>query len=215
MKLQTLVIFLLFNSNVNAQFNIENVSGLYVNFSASTDWRLNLFSDKTFEYYASGHFGFDDTIRGTYKFSDSIIYTRIYDKNKKDSINYFSYKIESDSCLIEMPLNQKFCHQNYFPPAEAKTSTKLVNLKDSASLAEILNKMSICEKVDLAEKYIHEIIKSNGHSNLILFSIAKHSKTKILIQAINGNMIVPDDRIIMDLKDQLNSIRQKNGCSPL
>lgn len=73
--------------------------------------------------------------------------------------------------------------------------------------------MNICEKINFAEKNIRDIIKWNDFKNLVLNSISKDSKTKILIQSINGNMVVPDERVIQDLKEQLNSIKVKKGCN--
>lgn len=100
----------------------------------------------------------------------------------------------------------------YTTSTKAQGDIKQVYLKDSTSTAVFLKSLSICEKINYAEGNIHDIIKSKGFSHLILISIAKDAKTTLEIRSINGNMIVPDEKLISELRDQINNIRQNKGC---
>lgn len=96
--------------------------------------------------------------------------------------------------------------------AKAQDNGKKIYLKDSLSTVKFLNTLNICEKIDFAEINIDDIIKVKGFSGLILISIAKEAKTELIITSINGNMVVPDERLIVELKEQFNDIKRKNGC---
>lgn len=96
--------------------------------------------------------------------------------------------------------------------AKAQENLNQIYLKDSISTVKYLSNLSICEKIDFAEKNINDVIKSKGFSYLILISIAKEAKTKIEIRSINGNMVVPEERLIVELREQFNDIKIKKGC---
>ena len=93
-----------------------------------------------------------------------------------------------------------------------ENTKKEVYFKDSTSAVNFLNTLSLCGKIDYAENNIGDIIKSKGFSVLILQSISKDAKTQLLIQSINGTMVVPDDRVILDLIDQFNKIKITQEC---
>ena len=95
---------------------------------------------------------------------------------------------------------------------KAQENVNKVYLIDSMSTVKFLNTLNVCEKIDFAERNIGDVIKSRGFSDLILISISKEAKTELTIMSINGNMIVPDERLIIELKQQFSDIKIKKGC---
>ena len=107
--------FFLTTGKVVGQTNSVKVVGLYRSDWATTNWRLYLYENNTFEYSSIGHLGIGDTIHGTYKILNNILYTKMYDVNKRDSIDYL-YRIDSDSCLTDLIFNNQLCHPTNEPP---------------------------------------------------------------------------------------------------
>lgn len=100
----------------------------------------------------------------------------------------------------------------YFFAISQESNTQVVYFKDSISTVKYLNSLNLCDKISYAEKSIQDIIKLKGYSSLILQSISKDSKRTLYIATINGNMIVPDERLVMELKEQLNDIKLDRKC---
>ncbi len=93
-----------------------------------------------------------------------------------------------------------------------QTIRQEVYLKDSISTLKFLSTLNLCEKIAYAQTNIQDIIKSKGFSNLILQSISKDSKSKLYITTHNGNMVVKDKNQVIELKEQLNNIKQNQKC---
>jgi hypothetical protein len=98
----------------------KSLSAVFYSDWANTNWLLIFKQNNSFKFISSGHLGDDDTIRGIYKISSDTIFTKsINRKGKNDTINFMIFKIQVDTCVLELSnssSNLNLCKQRQERP---------------------------------------------------------------------------------------------------
>jgi hypothetical protein len=93
-----------------------------------------------------------------------------------------------------------------------KVKKPIVNLNDSLSVTDFINKSTICNKILFVEKNKHAFCSELGYSNLILSSISKGTNAKIFIPYYSGGVRLTNKDQELYLQESLDEFKKIFDC---
>ncbi|KIC89037.1 hypothetical protein [Flavihumibacter sp. ZG627] len=93
-----------------------------------------------------------------------------------------------------------------------KATQPVVDLNDSLSVRDFINKSTACDRIYFVEKNKLLFCSEVGYSDLILSSLVKATNERIFLPFYNGGIRVPDKEQQAYLQERMGEFKKKLNC---